>query len=81
MFRDEFKAEADDFSILVEKVEKVVIVEGTIEEVIDAGIKIKSTTPLPGKNGTIYEFYNTRDTKEANKILDGKLDGNTVYVK
>ena len=82
MFKDEFKKTNEDFSIKVIKTtrsKKINEKTSTIEDVRDAGIKVKSTIPLPGNN-TVYEFFSKNDAIEANKILKGKLKDKTIIV-
>ena len=82
MFKEFFKTPGESFDFKIEKKEQMLQEkDGTIDDVRKASIKVKSELPLPGNNGTIYEFFNAKDAKEANKILNGKLDGNTVFVK
>jgi hypothetical protein len=57
-----------------------IISEGkTLEDVRDAGIKVKSVIPLPNKQ--VAEFYNVNDAKKAAKILGVKNDGVVIEVE
>jgi hypothetical protein len=56
-----------------------IISEGkTLEDVRDAGIKVKSVIPLPDRQ--VAEFFNTKDAVKAAKILGVKNKGNIIEV-
>ena len=82
-FNDFFKDnKSSDFKKQAKQInQEIIIQESTIEDVRKAGIKVKSSTPLPGGFGVIYEFFTKNDARDANKILKGKLQGTTVAVQ
>jgi len=79
MFRDEFKEPGESFTFESKK-DGVMTEEDALEKIKKSKLKVKEI--IPSKFGTEIIFFNSKDAKEAGKLVGADdIDGHSILVK